>query len=55
MLRVTQFEMIYDVAVVGAGVVGSSTAYHLVQKGGKRVILLEQVTTQNTCADSTQK
>ncbi len=32
----------YDVIVVGAGVVGSATAYHLA-KEGKTVLLLEQV------------
>ena len=36
-------EQEYDVIVVGAGVVGSSTAYHLVKNGVKRVLLLEQV------------
>ena len=32
----------YDVVVVGAGVEGSSTAYHLARSGSK-VLLLEQV------------
>ena len=34
----------YDVVVVGAGVEGSSTAYHLARSGSK-VLLLEQVNT----------
>ena len=29
--------------VVGAGVEGSSTAYHLIKNGVQRVLLLEQV------------
>ena len=33
---------VYDVIVVGAGIIGSATAYHLA-KMGKRTILLEQV------------
>ena len=34
----------YDVAVLGAGVQGSSTAYYLTQKAGvEKVLLLEQV------------
>ena len=33
---------VYDVIVVGAGIEGSSTAYHLA-KAGKRTLLLEQV------------
>ena len=33
----------YDVVVVGAGVEGSSTAYHLIKNGVQRVLLLEQV------------
>ncbi len=33
----------YDVIVVGAGVVGSSTAYQLVKQGAGKVLLLEQV------------
>lgn len=32
----------YDVIVLGAGIVGSSTAYHL-QQDGCKVLLLEQV------------
>lgn len=43
---------IYDVIVVGAGVEGSSTAYHLA-KSGKRTLLLEQVGKHlqfNTCS-----
>ena len=36
--------MLYEVAVLGAGVQGSSTAYYLTRKAGvKRVLLLEQV------------
>ena len=35
--------MEYDVVVVGAGVEGSSTAYHLIKNGVQRVLLLEQV------------
>ena len=36
-------ETLYDVIVVGAGVEGSSTAYHIAKSGGKKVLLLEQV------------
>ena len=36
----------YDVIVVGAGVEGSSTAYNLVENGGGKVLLLEQVEQQ---------
>ena len=36
-------EEIFDVVVVGAGVIGSVTAYHLIRNGAKRVLLLEQV------------
>jgi len=35
-------DTVYDVCVVGAGVMGSSTARHLA-KLGKKTILLEQV------------
>ena len=35
---------LYDVIVVGAGVEGSSAAYHIVKQGAERVLLLEQVT-----------
>ena len=38
----------YDVIVVGAGVVGSFTAYHLA-KQGKRTLLLEQVGMTTMC------
>ena len=34
---------VHDVVVVGAGVQGSFTAYHLVHSGVKKVLLLEQV------------
>ena len=37
---------LYDVIVVGAGVEGSSTAYHSVKQGAERVLLLEQVPIQ---------
>lgn len=33
----------FDVVVIGAGVIGSATAYQLVSNGAKRVLLLEQV------------
>jgi len=36
----------YDYIVIGAGVMGSSTAYALA-KEGKKVLLLEQVTEKN--------
>ena len=36
-------ELDFDVVVVGAGVLGSATAYHLIRNGAKRVLLLEQV------------
>ena len=36
----------YDVIVVGAGVEGSATAYQLINNGAKRVLLLEQVSSQ---------
>ena len=32
----------YDVAVIGAGVIGSATAYHIA-KSGVKVVLIEQV------------
>jgi len=32
----------YDVVVVGAGILGASTAYHLARTGTKRVLLLER-------------
>jgi len=34
---------LFDVVVVGAGVEGSSTAYHLSRSGSDKVLLLEQV------------
>ena len=34
---------LYDVIVVGAGIVGSATAYHLIKNGAEKVLLLEQV------------
>ena len=36
----------FDVVVVGAGVIGSATAYQLLKHGASKVLLLEQV-----CAD----
>ena len=36
-------EQIYEVAVLGAGVEGSATAYYLASKGTRPVLLLEQV------------
>ena len=37
-------ETCYDVAIVGAGVQGSATAYYLKKKAGvKKVLLLDQV------------
>ena len=38
-------EVVYDVAVVGAGVMGSATACHIAGKGVK-VVLVEQVITE---------
>lgn len=32
----------YDIIVIGAGVIGASTAYHLARLGAKRVLVLEQ-------------
>ena len=34
---------LYDVIVVGAGIEGSSAAYHISKQGKGRVLLLEQV------------
>ena len=34
---------VYEVAVVGAGVEGSATAYYLASRGTRPVLLLEQV------------
>ena len=36
----------YSVIVVGAGVIGSATAYQVVKHGMENVLLLEQVSTQ---------
>lgn len=36
-------EEVYEVAVIGAGVIGSITAYYFASKGTKPVLLLEQV------------
>ena len=36
-------EEVYEVAVIGAGIIGSITAYHLAFRGTSPVILLEQV------------
>ena len=33
---------VYEVAVLGAGVVGSATAYYLASRGTRPVLLLEQ-------------
>lgn len=38
-----EHKYIHNVIVIGAGVEGSSTAYHLIKNGVKRVLLLEQV------------
>ncbi|MBI2000406.1 MAG: FAD-dependent oxidoreductase, partial [candidate division NC10 bacterium] len=43
--------MAYDVAVIGAGVFGSWTAYHL-QKSGKKVVLLDAHGAANSRASS---
>jgi 2-polyprenyl-6-methoxyphenol hydroxylase-like FAD-dependent oxidoreductase len=32
----------FDVVVVGAGVIGSAAAYHLIRHGPQKVLLLEQ-------------
>ena len=34
---------VYDVIVIGAGIEGSSAAYHIANKGIKKVALVEQV------------
>ena len=39
----TSTSVVYDVAVIGAGVTGSATAYQIAKSGAK-VVLLEQVT-----------
>ena len=36
-------QQIYEVAVLGAGVIGSATAYYLASSGTRPVLLLEQV------------
>ena len=33
----------YDVIVIGAGVIGSSVAYHLARFGAKKVLVLDRV------------
>lgn len=38
---------VYEVAVLGAGVVGSATAYYLTSRGTVPVLLLEQVRTDS--------
>ena len=38
-----QQQVVYEVAVLGAGVVGSATAYYLASRGTAPVLLLEQV------------
>ena len=35
--------VVYEVAVLGAGVIGSATAYYLTSRGTRSVLLLEQV------------
>ena len=42
-LAMDEHSDVHDVVVVGAGVQGSFTAYHLVHSGVKKVLLLEQV------------
>src|SRR5262245_38528885 len=39
-----------DVVIVGAGIMGVSTAYHLVRRGAGRVVILER---DDVCAGST--
>ena len=36
---------VYDRVVVGAGIIGSCTAYQLLQAGHRRVLLMDQVRT----------
>jgi len=38
----TDSGVVYDVAVVGAGVIGSAAAYNIIRKG-VNVVLIEQV------------
>ena len=41
-------DMLYDVIIIGAGVEGSATGYHL-SKTNKKVLLLEQVHLCSVC------
>ena len=45
MSRTQKEEMLFDVVVVGAGIAGSSTAYHLTNmlENDEKILLLEQV------------
>ena len=38
-----KMDEVYEVAVLGAGIMGSATAYYLVSRGIRPVLLLEQV------------
>ena len=42
--------VVYEVAVLGAGVEGSATAYYLASRGTRPVLLLEQVWYNDTAA-----
>ena len=42
-------DQVYEVAVLGAGVVGSATAYYLTSRGIAPVLLLEQVRNAIVC------
>ncbi|KAF8372537.1 hypothetical protein PRIPAC_78966 [Pristionchus pacificus] len=44
-------EQQFDAVIVGAGIIGSSTAYHL-QKGGRKTLLIEQFTLGHTKGSS---
>ena len=44
---------VYEVAVLGAGVVGSATAYYLASRGTRPVLLLEQVRNKHMLLHST--